>query len=139
MADEDSKKVADELDSVVRQVKPGFEVVPKTRGPANACRPTMGTPDVSVLHSKARALGIRGRSAEADAEEAAMSEKTDSLMQKYLKKGSGSADAPATASKSRGRILNVRPTDEDTISEDERAPKDLRVVVDDKGKLGESS
>jgi hypothetical protein len=73
-----------------------------------------------------------------------MDDQTASLMKKFLKSDQGAVEAdaprdtPAEPTR-RGRIVTVRPDHQQDADPRDAAPKDVQVVLDDRGPLGETS
>jgi hypothetical protein len=141
--DDDTSSDAD-LERMIQQVKPGFAVVrSSTAAPSAPLKrvATLSTPDLTTLRRKGRALGVRPEPSE---EQAPMDDRTASLMKKFLKSDPRKiqVDAPRATSaepRQRGRIVSVRPDNQQDADASEAAPKDVQVVFDKKGPLGESS
>jgi hypothetical protein len=144
--DDDDRKLRER----VEKAKPGFVPVRKVRGAANepAAPVNSGTPDTPVLKSKAEALSDRTGS-----EDAAQS--TEALRRKFLPglgddnpddapnrraRSSGRSRATSSSPEIKGtpRIVNVRST-RGADSDEGVPPKDLQIVLDDEGPIGESS
>ena len=148
--DEDDRKLREQ----VEKAKPGFVPVRKVRGAPNepAAPVNSGTPDTPALKSKAEELSDRTGS-----EGAAQS--TEALRKKFLPglADENPDDAPTPRARSRSRssersgatssspeikgnprIVNVRST-RGADSDEGVPPKDLQIVLDDEGPIGESS
>jgi hypothetical protein len=136
--DEDERK----LEEQVARVKPGFAPVRKSPRAKDepATHVNAGTPDTAVLRAKSEKL----RDVSSD------STSTDALRAKFLPDlntaNQASDSAPgrdatkpsAPEVKGRPRIVTIRPT-RDADSDEGIPPKDIQLVMDDEGAIGESS
>lgn len=145
MSDYDDDSTSDaELERVIQRAKPGFAVVRSSTARSDSPEKrvaTLSTPDLTALRRKGRALGVRPPHSE---EQDPMDDRTASLMNKFLKADQRTIQADpvrqnSAQSRQRGRIVSVRPDRQQDADASEAAPKDVQVVVDKKGPLGESS
>lgn len=138
------EQVEKELMEQVAKAKPGFVPVRQVRGHRNSPKTEVnsGTPDTHVLKEKSQQLQERS-SDEVPS--------TASLRRKFLQGPDSDdlrPDAPAYGNPQKGvappvvkgnpRIVSVRPT-RGADSDEGVPPKDLQIVMDDEGQIGESS
>lgn len=140
-SDEDERKLTEQ----VAKAKPGFVPVRKARddssGPAAPL--DAGTPDTPTLRQKS--ANLRGQLPDND-----LATSTDALLKKFLpdvasdsgddapRRRGNNPKAAAPDVKGNPRIVSVRPT-RDADSDEGIPPKDLQIVMDDEGQIGESS
>ena len=141
-SDEENRRLREQ----VEKAKPGFIPVRQVSDAPNepAAPVNSGTPDTPVLKSKAEKLTGRTDSGDAD-------QSTDELRRKFLPDrgdNPGGDAAPEGARphrrssspeiKGNPQIVSVRPT-RGADSDEGVPPKDLQMVMDDEGQIGESS
>lgn len=144
MSDYDDDTTSDlELQRLIREVKPGFAVVPSNPSRSDAPRTrvrALPTPDLATLRRKGRSLGLTAEPLEAENQ---MDDRTASLMNKFLKADQSTSSRDAGLAppepKQRGKIVSVRPDSQQDAGAAETAPKDVQMVFDKKGTLGETS
>jgi len=142
-SDEEERKLREQ----VEKAKPGFIPVRQVRDAPNepAAPVNSGTPDTSVLKAKAQEFTRLADSSDVD-------QSTDALRRKFLPDRGD--DNPGRAAASRGakpnsrssaaevkgnpQIVTVRPT-RGADSDEGVPPKDIQMVMDDEGQIGESS
>jgi hypothetical protein len=134
------------LTEQVAKAKPGFIPVRQVRGaPTQPAAPVnSGTPDTPVLRAKPDRFRDRTESSDAGSS-------TDALRKKFLpggdagnpgpdspKRGGRRAKRSSPEVKGNPRIVSVRPT-RGADTDEGVPPKDLQLVMDDEGQIGESS
>ncbi len=141
-SDEENRKLREQ----VEKAKPGFIPVRQVRDAPNepAVPVNSGTPDTPVLKAKAQKLTGLADSGDVD-------QSTDALRRKFLPDRGDNPEGDAVPGragsnrrssspeiKGKPQIVSVRPT-RGADSDEGVPPKDVQMVMDDEGQIGESS